>query len=279
MKKFPNIGCICLLLALGIVSLPIGLSAAVTDSSLSTQTPSVAKKRSRWRLKYKAWFTGSRLRDFDGSKKRGILLSNYFKPAYYLGGGWMIRAVGRVNYRFGNAKGTKRNVFGNPGIGIFKKGILKERKHGISLSALTTYFVPLSSYARDSDGTSHDQSNGTLMLYTYFSKSFGDFWIGLSQKSRRYFSKNPTFDSYNYYFELLNTIGWNVGQNTSVYVGYNNYITRWRDGIGSPWAEQHTVDLGMSYNFTRRLSVNPYLESPFMLKDTTFSFVVNYRIL
>ncbi len=150
------------------------------------------------------------------------------------------------------------------------------------MRAMLLYFLPISRGTRKADGTDLDRGNGRTFLQTVLGKYISEdagIWAEIDYGYWQWYTKNPTFDAISRQYELYHALGWDVSDNFTTYVGYNNYLTRYRDELDTQWPENHTFEFGIDFKVADNIFLNPFLESPFMLKDTDFIMILRTRIL
>lgn len=294
-EQWAAIKALCFALSVSLTLLVLGTKLALgNQTEVSADAGSYAvSPDSSWNqnftLSYLGEFWGPKLRQLDGVDGPGsnVQLQNTIRAAYKLSDTWWLRVGQRFDFNFGertlySADPKRRINLFDPYIGVGKYKILEEGKHGVDVRAYLSYYFPVSRDTRDLTGTDLDRGNGRtaveVVLNRYLVPS-ANIWASIDVIYWEWYTKNPTFDNITRQFELYNSIGIDITNSFSAYVGYNGFVDRYRDGIGTEWKDLHALELGAEFKLINQIYLNPFLESPFMLKDTTFTLVVRASLL
>jgi hypothetical protein len=127
-----------------------------------------------------------------------------------------------------------------------------------------------------------DKGKGQALGRLIYNHSLVDGWVNamVEYDYRRNFSerlapKKGVTDVHEFY-------GWlqvPVTEATTPYVSYKNIVNRYNSGLGDPWVKNHTVGVGARWQPVKSFYLDPSIDSPFMLKDTTVKLEAVYYFI
>ena len=232
-----------------------------------------------------SWVHGPTLRKLDGREHKpgaNITIDHLAKAGYYLGNGWKLRLHQPFIQRLAHPTTEVRSwTLLDPVIGFGKAGILKEEVHGVEWRLIGSYSVPVSHFTKKGVGTDMDSGDGRFVLDSKldFSRKIQPLWLNLRWFAYQNLKRHPKPAGLDRRYEIFNKVGINPLKKTDAYIGYNNYINWYRDGYKDPWKTNQALELGGTYYFTPDTFINPFVETPFHLKDTQLWLYIETRFI
>lgn len=263
-----------------LVSLAVSGSAIAQNSSVQT-SEAVAPAPLPWTFNMKLNADGPRFNAMDGADGLGtrINVKDAFRLGYKLDKNWALEVTPAIAFRSGNRKGAGALEVMDPYFGVKRADIFGTKAQGYDLYAEGRYYVPVSAETKRDIGTERDKGNGQAMGRLIFSQSIldGRMKAVAEYDYRKNFSERLKAKvGVTQVHEVYGWLNMPVSETVTPYVSYKNIMNRYISGLGDPWVKNHTVGFGAKWQATKSLSIDPYVDSPFMLKDSTVKLEAVY---
>ena len=260
------------LVALALLAAPIANAQQVVNTS--TQESTAKAPSMPWAFNWKLNVDGSNFSHLDGQKGEGAGLNakNSLRFGYKLPNNFAAEITPIFTYRSENPKRAGFSQFQDPYIALKKNDIFNSKALGYDLYAEARYYVPVSAETKHEIGTPKDKGNGQAMGRLIFTQAMFDGRLkNLAEYDyrRNFAEKKVAGKAIDETHEFYNILYVPVNDKLSPYVSYKSFVNRYNSGKGDPWVKNHTVGVGAKWQAMKELSVEPFMDSPFMLKDTT----------